>query len=766
MLVTTHYLEETSQCDRLVIMAAGRVVAEGREAAIVGDRAAVEVGLDAAAGWATAFGVLADAGLPVALHGRTLRVAGGDEARVRDALDARHIPASLRLVPATLEETFVELASPRPGIQRRTPSIHPTPPERTSGDRQRHRSTRGGGREPSGRRRRRSRRATRPERGEPGAPLDPGCADDVERDARALARADAALPGAMMVAEAAMAEELAAGPPRPGAGPAPAALDQGNPRKWWILAAVSFGMFMALLDVTIVNIAIPAILDDLNTTVSKVSWVINAYSLSLAVLFLSMGRISDKYGQKLVFVAGLVLFTIFSLLCGLAPNIEWLVIFRVGQGVGGAAMAPISLAILLAAFPRRQHGMAVGIWGAMGTVAGAVGPTLGGILIEYLSWHWIFFVNVPIGFAALAHGAPPDPGTASRTGRRRASTSPGILISAVGLFCLVLALIEGNDYGWTSARILILFAVAVASYPLFVWWENRTASPMFDFRLLRIRSFTAANTAMMFIGAALGGAMFLLIIFLVNVLGYSELKAAIAVTPMPLTGLIVAPNVGRLVDRIGPRIPAVIGALFFFAGLALLAQLDGESTVWDVTWRVVLLGAGIGFAMPTLSAAAMGSLPPQVAGVGSGALNTLRQVGFSVGLAIVVALFSGTIADNVVNASKEATKVVQADPTLPEPAKKAITAGLAATAAAAKAGEGNPRLTSQDPLVGTPAGASRDRRRPSSKRPSRRRSRRSSATTSPSRSPGLSGPLRSRRCSPPSRPSSSAGASASTKATR
>ena len=538
---------------------------------------------------------------------------------------------------------------------------------------------------------------------EAGAPLDPGCADDVERDARALARADAALPGAMMVAEAAMAEELAAGPAAPGAGPAPAAaLDQGNPRKWWILAAVSFGMFMALLDVTIVNIAIPAILDDLNTTVTRVSWVINAYSLSLAVLFLSMGRISDKYGQKLVFVAGLVLFTLFSLLCGLAPNIEWLIVFRVGQGVGGAAMAPISLAILLAAFPRRQHGMAVGIWGAMGTVAGAVGPTLGGILIEYLSWHWIFFVNVPIGFAALAMALLLIP---ERRPNRQAQgiDVPGILVSAVGLFCLVLALIEGNDYGWTSARILILFAVALASYPLFVWWENRTASPMFDFRLLRIRSFTAANTAMMFIGAALGGAMFLLIIFLVNVLGYSELKAAIAVTPMPLTGLIVAPNVGRLVDRIGPRIPAVIGALFFFAGLALLAQLGGESTLWDVTWRVVLLGAGIGFAMPTLSAAAMGSLPPQVAGVGSGALNTLRQVGFSVGLAIVVALFSGTIADNVVNASKEATKVVQADPTLPEPAKKAITAGLAATAAAAKAGEGNPRLTSQDPLVGTPA---------------------------------------------------------------
>ncbi len=484
----------------------------------------------------------------------------------------------------------------------------------------------------------------------------------------------------------------------------PAALDSGHPRRWWILAAVSFGMFMALLDVTVVNIAIPAILDDFDTTVSRVSWVINAYSLALAVLFLSMGRVSDKHGQKLVFVGGLVIFTLASLACGLAPNIEWLIAFRIGQGVGGAAMAPISLAILLAAFPRRQHGLAVGVWGAMGTVAAALGPTLGGILIEYLSWHWIFFINIPVGVVALVMAAILIP---ERRPNRHAQgiDVPGILVSAIGLFCLVLALIEGNGWGWSSVRIVGLFAVALVSFPLFAWWELHTPSPMFDFRLLRIRSFTAANTSMMFIGAAMGGTMFLLVIFLVNVLGYSELKAAIAITPMALTGLIVAPNVGRLVDRIGPRIPAIIGALFFFTGLALLAQLGGESTLWDVTWRAVLIGAGMGFSMPTLSAAAMSSLPPQVAGVGSGALNTLRQVGFSVGLAIVVALFSGTIADNVVNASKEAAKVVQDDPALPTEAKKAITAGLAATAAAAKAGEGNPRLTSQDPLANAPAAA-------------------------------------------------------------
>ena len=504
---------------------------------------------------------------------------------------------------------------------------------------------------------------------------DAGPGDPIEADGAQATTA------ATVDAPVAVADDLV-GPPTGAA--------TGDPRRWWILVAVSLGMFMALLDVTIVNIAIPAIIDDLDATVSSVSWVINAYSLTLAVLFLSMGRFSDKYGQKKVFIFGLTVFALSSLACGLAPSIGWLIVFRVGQGIGGAAMTPISLAILLAAFPREKAGMAVGLWGALGAVAAAVGPTLGGLLIEYLSWHWIFFVNVPVGIVAfvLAYAVVPE-----RKPHEHAQgvDVPGILISAAGLFCLVLALIEGNDWGWTSARIIGLFAVAVATYPLFVWWEHRTPSPMFDFHLLRIRSFTAANSAMFFIGAALGGAMFLFVIFLVTVLGYSELEAALAITPMPVTALIVAPNVGRLVDRIGPRVPAVIGSLFFFVGLMLLAQLTGESTIWDATWRVIFLGAGIGFAMPTMSAAAMGSLPPQVAGVGSGALNTLRQVGFSLGLAIVVAIFSNTIATNVKNGAAESVKYVQAQTQMPAQAREQIVQGL--QKAAANAGSGGGRGT-------------------------------------------------------------------------
>ena len=268
--------------------------------------------------------------------------------------------------------------------------------------------------------------------------------------------------------------------PHEGSAPSAATLDQGHPRKWWILAAVSLGMFMTLLDVTIVNIAIPAILNDLNTTVIEVTWVINAYSLALAVLFLSMGGLADRYGRKRLFLFGLVVFTTFSLLCGLAPNIQWLIVFRVAQGIGGAAMAPISLAIVMSVFPRRQQGMAVGLWGALGTVAAAVGPSLGGLLIEYVSWHWVFFINVPVGLIALALAWWVVPSLREKSGAARFDVL-GVAISATGLFCLVLALIQTSAWGWTSGRTLALFTAAVVSFPLFVWWEVRSPSPMSTF---------------------------------------------------------------------------------------------------------------------------------------------------------------------------------------------------------------------------------------------------------------------------------------------
>ena len=227
---------------------------------------------------------------------------------------------------------------------------------------------------------------------------------------------------------------------------------------------------------------------------------------------------------------------------------------------------------------------------------------------------------------------------------------------------------------------------------------------MFDFRLLRIRSFTAANTTMMLVGATMGGALFLLPIFLISVLGYSELKAAIAITPMPLTALILGPFVGRLTDRIGPRLPAAVGSAFFGVGMLLLAQLGGQSTALSVGWRVVFLGVGMGCVFPSVSSAAMGSLPPQVSGVGSGALNTLRQIGFSLGIAVLVAIFSHQVVVNVTDAAQQSQRFVQTQTVLPASARQQIGSSLAKTVAAAKQGGGT-SISASDALAGAPTAA-------------------------------------------------------------
>ncbi len=487
-------------------------------------------------------------------------------------------------------------------------------------------------------------------------------------------------------------------------GPGPGGADNGHPRKWFILVVVALGMFMALLDSTIVNIAIPAVVIDLKTSISVVSRVLNAYNIGLAVFFLTFGRLADRFGQRLIFVFGIVLFGGFSLACGLAPNIGWLIVFRVGQAVGAAAMVPVSLTILMSAFPRHQHGMATALWGVMGSVAAAVGPTLGGVLVQYASWHWIFFVNVPIAAVALAATFWLVPEHKRATGEG-AVDLPGIVLSGAAFFALTLGLIQGNEWGWSSWRVITLLVASVVLLGGFGLWESKARSPMLNLRLFRIRSFVSATGSMFFIGTAVGGAIFLIVIYMVNVLGYTELRAALAVTPMPAVGLVLGPFLGKLLEKIGPAILAAIGGLLFAASLVLLAQLNGESSLGDVSWRIVITGAGFAFAMPALTAAGMGSLPDRSRGVGSGVLNTGRQFGFVLGVAVLVAIFTFTISNATNTAVAEAKAYVTSQSQIPDVAKQQIIAAIDKAAAANAGGSGMGEGKKIDIFAGAPQAA-------------------------------------------------------------
>ncbi len=412
----------------------------------------------------------------------------------------------------------------------------------------------------------------------------------------------------------------------------------GHPHKWLVLTAVSTGLILGILDASVVNIAIPTLMTGLSATVAQISWVLNAYNVAQAVLFLTLGRLAERFGQRVVFIGSLIVFTVFSLACGLSPNVEWLIVFRIGQAVGAAGIVPISLIILLSAFPPREHGLATGLWGSLGTLAAIIGPPIGGVLIQYASWRWIFFMNVPIGIAAVGIAVFVVPEFRRDAGGAGIDL-PGIVLSGAAIGCLILAIIQGDSWGWGSASVIGLLVAAVALNGLFLWWERRAPRPMLALGLFRITPFSVSTAMMIIGGIGIGGGMLLLILFMVNVLGYSALWAAIGTVPMAAVAMVLSPFSGRLVDRIGPRQLAALGAILFALAFILLAQLDEGSSLWDISWREAILGFGMSFTMPALTAAGLTPLPETSKGVGSGVNSTARAFGNSLGIAVLLAVF-------------------------------------------------------------------------------------------------------------------------------
>jgi len=415
-------------------------------------------------------------------------------------------------------------------------------------------------------------------------------------------------------------------------------------RKWWTLAAVAFGLFMIMLDNTVVNVALPSIAADLNIGLSELEWIVTGYALTFASLMLTGGKLADLLGRRLIFIVGLAIFTLSSLVCGLAGSGELLIGARVVQGAGAALMNPATLSIIAATFPPRQRGMAIGIWAGVSAMALAIGPLVGGLLTEHISWSWIFFVNVPIGVIAIAASLLLIPESKDESAEQRLDL-PGLLTSGIGLFALTYGLIEANTYGWTSSRILGAFAVAAAMLVAFVLLETRQRLPMLDLSLFRNGTFAGANLAVLLVALAMFGVFFFVSLYMQGVLGYSAVQTGAAFLPLTILIMLTAPIAGKSSDRFGSRWLMTGGMILIAIQLFYFSRLGVEESYWNILPAMILGGFGMAMVMTPSAAAAVRALPVDKAGVGSAVLNAFRQVGGSMGIAVIGAIMAHEIGD-------------------------------------------------------------------------------------------------------------------------
>jgi EmrB/QacA subfamily drug resistance transporter len=416
-------------------------------------------------------------------------------------------------------------------------------------------------------------------------------------------------------------------------------------RRWGVLVVISFALFVILLDVTIVNIALPHIMTAFNVGLSSIEWVFNVYVLVFASLLLTLGKLGDLFGRKLLFVTGLSVFTLASLGCSLSPSFSVLLLFRGIQAVGGAAMMPATLSLLNVEFSKSQRGLALGVWGAVAGAANALGPIVGGALVDAASWRYIFVINVPIGILAfIAALIVVRESTGLATSRR--IDVPGVILISTTLFCLTFALVEGQKYGWASATILGLFAAAFAGLVAFVLVELRTQAPLAQLRLFRNRVFSAGNFIGVVQSFGLIGVIYLLVLFLQIVLGFSALKAGLTLLPLPIAIMVVAPFAGRLTDAIGGRWLLFTGTLITALGVYLMTDLSGSTGWADLVLPLAICGAGMGLVMAPTTTVVMASTPVEQSGTGAGILSTTRQIGSVLGLSVLGAVLQNQLASN------------------------------------------------------------------------------------------------------------------------
>jgi EmrB/QacA subfamily drug resistance transporter len=405
--------------------------------------------------------------------------------------------------------------------------------------------------------------------------------------------------------------------------------------KWWALALICVVQFMIVLDIAIVNVALPSIQEDLGFSQENLQWVISAYALVFGGFLLLGGRAADLLGRRRVFMGGLVLFTIGSLLCGLAWSEASLIGARAIQGLGAAAVSPAALSILTTTFREgRERNIALGAWGAVGGVGAAAGVLLGGVLTDLLSWEWIFFVNVPVGVAALL--ATPLLIGESRDDRVKSFDALGALFVTSGLVLLVLGITQGQEWGWGSGRAVGVFAVAAALLLSFVGWERRQREPLVPFSFFQHRTRTAANVAGLVLGTILFSMFLLLTLYMQQVLGYSAMKTGVAYIAVAGTAIIWANVAAAAVNRVGVKPALVFGMALLTVGLVYFTQISVDGSYWtDLFPGFLIIGLGMPFAFVPITIAAMAGTTADDAGLGSGLINTAQQIGGALGIAIL-----------------------------------------------------------------------------------------------------------------------------------
>jgi EmrB/QacA subfamily drug resistance transporter len=419
-----------------------------------------------------------------------------------------------------------------------------------------------------------------------------------------------------------------------------------HPNRWWTLAAVCVATFMLLLDITVVNVALPDIAKDLKTSFSDLQWVIDAYALGLASLLLTTGTLADRFGHRSVFVWGLVAFTLASILCGLATSPLFLIAARGAQGIGGAAMFATSLSLIASAFSGPDRGTAFGIWGATIGAAVAVGPLVGGVLTEQVSWESIFFVNVPIGVAAvLATLAKVDEYKSPSAHR---IDIPGVVTFSGGLFLLIFALVRGNAEGWGSSMIVAFLIGSVVALTLFVAVERRAGQQaMFDLTLFRKPAFGGASIAAFGLSASMFAMFLYITLYIQNSLGLSPQQTGLRFLPLTVVSFFVAPAAGRVSRTVPVRFLFGIGMALVGIALLLMSGIDADSTWTALLPGFILAGAGVGMVNPSLAQAAVGVVTPDRSGMASGINSTFRQVGIATGIAAFGAVFQEILTSKI-----------------------------------------------------------------------------------------------------------------------